>query len=86
MNLVSYEEGTDSLGTPCSHVAVTSGDLYAQHSSFSRGGCLQAGTVVVRNFRTGAMHEIDVTSRASDSEAHLRYLLGLAEKHVGGAR
>lgn len=61
--------------------------LYACHSSFLRGGCLYAGTVTLRNFRAefGGAREVDITSWASDSESHQRYLIGLAEKHVGSA-
>lgn len=86
--IISSETGTDSLGTPFASVCVTSadGNLYAQHSSFSRGGCLHAGFVMLRNFKTGTSKEIDITSYASDSEHHCRYLVGLAEKHLGGAR
>jgi hypothetical protein len=41
--------------------------------------------VYLRNVRTGRRHEVDLTSWASDSEAHATYLIGLAERHVGGA-
>lgn len=88
MNLVHFAEGTDELGSETATVTVTDGDLYATHTSFRRGGCLYAGTVVVRNlgpYAPAASHEIDVTSRASDHESHLRYLIGLAEKHVGAS-
>lgn len=78
-------EGLDELGTPMAAVGVADGDLIATHSSFSRGGCLSAGTVYLRNWRTGAHHEVDVTSWASATDAHVRYLLGLAERHVGAA-
>jgi hypothetical protein len=78
-------EGVDSLGTPTATVGVSRGDLIATHTSFSRGGCLAAGTVYLRNVRTGRRHEVDLTSWASDSEAHATYLIGLAERHVGGA-
>jgi hypothetical protein len=87
--VIEFSEGVDALGTETAHVAVVDGNLYAAHTSFRRGGCLYAGTVVLRNFSPHApvgAKEIDVTSRASDSEAHVRYLLGLAERHVGGVR
>lgn len=86
MKVIGFTEGVDAFGTETANVAVTSGDLYAQHSSFRRGGCLYAGTIVVRNlspYAKVAAKEIDVTSRASDSESHLRYMISLAEKHVG---
>lgn len=86
MKVIAYHEGRDGLGTEYADVAFTTDDgmLYAQHSSFRRGGCLYAGTVVVRNFKTGTSREIDVTSRATDSAEHGAYLLGLAAKHLGG--
>ena len=87
VQVIGFTEGLDELGTEFANVAVTAGDLYAQHTSYRRGGCLYAGTVVVRNFAPGATvaaKEIDVTSRASDTPEHLGYLLSLAAKHVGG--
>lgn len=78
-----FSEGVDGLGTQTATVGVSSGDFIATHTSFRRGGCLYAGTVYLRNWRTLTHHEVDVTSRASDSPEHLRYLLSLAEKHVG---
>lgn len=60
--------------------------LYACHSSFLRGGCLYAGTVMLRNLKAGGGREFEITSWASASDAHVAYLLSLAEKHVGGAR
>lgn len=84
--IIEYREGVDDLGTPYSHVALTYGDLYACHTSFRRGGCLYAGTVVLRNFSPRAArdaYEVDITSWASDSDAHVAYLISLAKKHVG---
>ena len=86
MKVIGFSEGVDGFGTEVADVAVVSGDLYAQHSSFRRGGCLYAGTVILRNlspYAKVAAKELDVTSRASDSPEHLEYLIGLATKHVG---
>lgn len=58
--------------------------LSAVHSSFHRGGCLYAGTVTLRNTKTGDTREVDITSRAVNTPEHARYLIGLAAKHVGG--
>lgn len=86
MKLIGFSEGRDGLGTETANVSVMSadGNLYATHTSFRRGGCLYAGFVTVWNVATGKGHELDVTSRASDEETHLRYLIGLAQKHVAG--
>lgn len=91
MKLIDYtvtEEDPDMAlaGSQSVTVMDDAGVLYACHSSFSRGGCLNVGWAVLRNFKTGASKEVDLTSRATDSEAHLRYLLSLAEKHLGGGR
>lgn len=85
MKILDHIEGVDRFGTKTAHVAVTDDDgvLYANHSSFLRGGCLYSGFVVLRNLKTSAYKEVEITSWASDSEGHLTYLLGLAEKHVG---
>lgn len=87
MSTVTYfTEGTDDLGTPTASVGVTDGPdgrFIATHTSFLRGGCLYAGVVYLRNWRTGAAKEIDVTSRAIDTPEHARYLISLAAKHVG---
>ena len=65
------------------YVAVTDGVLFAAHTSWPRGGCLDAGTVVLQNLDTGAQHIVDLTSRASSTDEHVAYLLSLAAKHVG---
>lgn len=77
------EDGVDEFGTERNAVGVSCGDLVATHTSFRRGGCLYAGFAYLRNVRTGAHKEVDLTSRASDTPEHVRYLIGLAEKHVG---
>lgn len=81
-----FEEGLDSFGTEFAEVMVERDGLYALHTSYRRGGCLYAGTVVLRNLRPGApaaSKDIDITSRASDTPEHVAYLLGLAARHVG---
>lgn len=85
---VSHDEGTDGLGTPFATVSVTdgpTGSFTVTHSSFRRGGCLYAGFAMLRNTKTGASREVDITSWASDTDDHAVYLLSLAAKHVGAA-
>lgn len=88
IEVVNFKEYADEMGSNAATVTVVDRDrgLYACHSSFRRGGCLYAGTVTLRNLRVevGGRKEFEITSRASDSEAHVRYLIGLAEKHVAG--
>lgn len=83
VEIVNYSENEDGSAATVTVVDRQRG-LYACHSSFRRGGCLYAGTVTLRNLKAeiGGAKEIDITSRATDSEAHQRYLIGLAEKHV----
>lgn len=70
-------------GPRSQHVRVAFADLSVEHDSYPRGGCLAAGTALLRNTMTGAAREVDLTSWASDSPEHVNYLLGLAVKHVG---
>lgn len=81
-----YSEGLDEMGTETATVCVKSGTLLALHTSYRRGGCLNAGTVTLLNVATDAVREIDVTSWARKSDTHAAYLIGLAEKHVGSSK
>lgn len=90
IEVINYQTFTDEFGKDGNAtVSVVDRDrgLYACHSSFSRGGCLNLGTVTLRNLRAeiGGSREFEITSRASDSAAHIAYLISLAEKHVGSA-
>lgn len=83
VKITYFGERIDEFGGESSTVGFTAGDFIVTHTSFRRGGCLHAGTAVLRNWRTGGYYEVDITSEASDRDTHVRYLLGLAEKHVG---
>lgn len=81
----SVVDGVDSFGTNMDEVAAVTVDrrMYVCHTSFRRGGCLYAGTAILRNLQTGASREVDLTSCARSTDSHVQYLLDLADKHIG---
>jgi hypothetical protein len=91
MKILDYtvtEEQPELARAQSAQVAVMDDDgvLYASHASLSRDGDVFSGWVVLRNLKTGVRKEADLMCEATNTEAHLRYLLSLAETHVGGTR